>query len=179
MASDFVFLHGGGQASWVWAETLAAMALQAGASCGRLVTLDVPGCGTKRGQTTDGVSVPDIVASLIEDIEAADLDRPVLVGHSQAGTILPRLLRSRPQLFRHTVYVSCLAPASSQTALSWRTEMPDDGSALPKAMAAGSRESYRWMFCNDMAADDADAVSRQARQRHVAGVQLHDGGLGL
>ena len=49
---DFVFLHGGGQAGWVWDETLAALALQTGGGFGRALTLDIPGCGSKRGRPT-------------------------------------------------------------------------------------------------------------------------------
>jgi hypothetical protein len=32
--ANFVFMHGGGQGSWVWQETLAALDLQTGAKFG-------------------------------------------------------------------------------------------------------------------------------------------------
>ena len=30
--TDFAFLHGGGQGSWIWNETIAAIAMQSGGS---------------------------------------------------------------------------------------------------------------------------------------------------
>jgi len=142
----------------VWDETLAALDLQSHGNFGRALSLDIPGCGSKRGRVTDGITVPDIVAELIADIEAAGLRDIVLVGHSQAGTLLPLLIKARPSLFRRVVYVSCLAPTGAQTALNWRAEMPDTGSALLHNSAPpGSRERYRAMFCNDMTPHEAEA----------------------
>ena len=41
---------------------------------------------------------------LIADIRQADLRDVVLVGHSQAGTIVPTMVHVAPDLFRHAVY---------------------------------------------------------------------------
>ncbi|HEX7855625.1 MAG TPA: alpha/beta hydrolase [Sphingobium sp.] len=152
MSTDFLFLHGGGQGSWVWGETIEALRLQMGGSPGRFLTLDIAGCGTKRGYDTGAMTVSDIVVDLLADIEAAGVvGDAVLVGHSQAGTILPLLTGARPELFRHIVYVSCLAPTGGQTALDWRSGMPSAGeSALRGDHPPGSRDRYRLMFCNDM-----------------------------
>src|SRR5215470_14913762 len=91
MGTNYVFLHGGGQGSWVWDDTIAALARQTDGQYGRSLALDIPGCGSKRGRVTDSLTVPDIVAELIADIEKAALEDVVLVGHSQAGTMLPLL----------------------------------------------------------------------------------------
>src|SRR5579864_6762283 len=107
---DYAFLHGGGQGGWVWEQTIAALTCQTNGAFGRALTLDIPGCGAKRGRVTDALSVDDITAELIGDIVAAGLRDVVLVGHSQAGTILPRLVQRRADLFRHVVYVSCMVP---------------------------------------------------------------------
>ena len=68
--TDFVFLHGGGQGSWIWNETLAALAQQSGGRA-RCHALDIPGCGTKRGRDTSAIAFDDIAPELIADIEAA------------------------------------------------------------------------------------------------------------
>ena len=57
----------------------------------------------------------DIAAELIGDIEAAGLTRAVLVGHSQGGTVLPLMLRRRPDLFRQAIYLTACAPRTGQT----------------------------------------------------------------
>lgn len=158
MSRNFIFLHGGIQGGWVWEETMAAMHMQqAGKPLGRLLALDVPGCGSRRGQDTAGVKASDIVDTLIADVVAAGIDDAVLVGHSQAGTIMPLMIKARPDLFRHAAYVSCLAPTGVQTALNWRADMPDVGSMLSLDPAAMPRERYRAMFCNDMHPGAADA----------------------
>jgi len=153
--ADYAFLHGGGQGSWVWDETIAALHLQTDGDFGRALALDIPGCGTKRDCPTDELDMPIIVAGLIADIEAAGLRDVILVGHSQAGTILPLLLEARPALFRRAVYVSCVAPLPEQTTLNWRASMPEGETALATTAAPGSRERYHMMFCNDMAPEEA------------------------
>jgi pimeloyl-ACP methyl ester carboxylesterase len=153
MAQDFIFLHGGAQGSWVWAETIAALAAQ-GQGTGTALALDVPGCGTKRGMATDQMDPQQLVADLLADIDAAALKDPILVGHSQAGTILPLLVKARPGRFRHVVYVSCLAPSGDQTALTWREAMPGESALSSQTLSLAER--FRAMFCNDMAPDDAD-----------------------
>lgn len=154
MTKPFVFLHGGGQGSWVWDETIAALGeLSDGAA--RCLALDVPGCGVKRGRDTSAISFDAIVQELLADMDAAGLTDIVMVGHSQAGTVLPRLAALRPGLFRRLVYVSCSSPlagvtvgemigqglhGASETQVGW----PID----PASHAVAAR--YRLMFCNDM-----------------------------
>lgn len=150
-AADFVFLHGGVQGSWVWTETLAALDLQSGGGFGRALALDIPGCGTKRGRATAELAIDQVAAELVGDIEAAGFADVVLVGHSQAGTVLPRMIELRPHLFRRVVYVSCIAPAQGQTALTWRDEIPAE--PPPGEM----RDLLRALFCNDMGPDEAEA----------------------
>jgi len=157
MPTNFIFLHGGGQGSWVWNETLDAIKTQGGTSIGRLLALDIPGCGEKHGEATEDMSVTDIVATLLNDIDASGIEDSLLIGHSQAGTILPRLIKERPNLFKHIIYVSCLAPTGNQNALNWRTEMPDANSAVLNKYPHGSRDFYRLMFCNDMQPEAAEA----------------------
>ncbi|MFT4048066.1 MAG: alpha/beta hydrolase [Solimonas sp.] len=114
-------LHGGGQGGWVWDETLAALRLQTGAhgTRDRLQTfaLDVPGCGRKRGRDTTELGIDDIARELLDDLTDAGMDDVVLVGHSQAGSVLPRMAELAPQRIRHLVYVSCSIPLPGQTVL--------------------------------------------------------------
>ena len=112
---DYVFMHGGGQAGWIWQETITALHQQSAGKFGRAIALDAPGCGEKRGRDTAGMTVDAIIIELLTDISASGLKDIVLVGHSQAGTILPRPVEKRPELFRHLVFVSSIAPAPGQT----------------------------------------------------------------
>lgn len=112
----FALLHGGGQGGWVWERTLAALELQTGGAH-RAIALDAPGCGAKRGRDTDGMTMAEVAADLVADIEAAGLSDVILVGHSQAGQAIPFMARLKPGLFRRLVYVSCSIPLPGQNVL--------------------------------------------------------------
>lgn len=152
--ADFVFLHGGGQGSWIWDETIAALALQSGASA-RCLALDVPGCGTKRGRDTAMMTFDDIVNELSADIAAAGFEKPLLVGHSQAGQVLPKLEQTMPGAFVRHVYVSCIAQSNGHTIgdmMAMQIEQDPEG-PLARVFTdpdCTPRERFRVMFVNDM-----------------------------
>ena len=155
----FAFLHGGGQGSWVWEETIAAMAQQSGGKA-QCLALDAPGCGVKRGVDTSDYGFEDTSRELIADIERAGLAGVVLVGHSQAGMTMPHMAKLAPQLFRKLVYVTCSAPLHGLTTLDQMGHGPHGSNAeevgYPGGGGAPLEERYRAMFCNDMSEDEAD-----------------------
>jgi pimeloyl-ACP methyl ester carboxylesterase len=114
---NYAFLHGGAQGSWVWAETIAALSRQTDGTYGRSVTLDIPGCGTKRGRTTDTLDPDDVARELIADLVSAAMSNIVLVGHSQAGNVIPNMIQMQPALFRRVIYISCSIPLPGQTVM--------------------------------------------------------------
>lgn len=153
--ADYVFVHGGGQSAWVWEDLIAAMAAHPGEGVGRLLAVDALGCGTKSSHKTEGLVMADVAADLIADIEAAGLEKVVLVGHSQAGQAMPVMAELRPDLFSHLVYVTCSAPLPGQSVY----EM------LGNSLQGENDEEVGWpvdpavteipdrlpaMFCNDM-----------------------------
>ena len=154
--SDFVFLHGGGQGGWVWDETVAALHAQSRGEH-RVLVLDGPGCGAKRGRDTAGMTFADITAELVSEIEDAALTDVVLVGHSQAGIHMPPMIELRPGLFRQAVFVTCTAPDPGLTVIEMTGERVHKGGHPFNDTSLPVRERYRRMFCNDMAPEQADA----------------------
>jgi pimeloyl-ACP methyl ester carboxylesterase len=159
---DYVFLHGGGQGGWVWNETINAIRRQSGPEVARMIALDAPGCGSKRGRDTAALDVDAVVTELLAEISAHGLKEVVLVGHSQAGTILPRLVEKQPGLFRRVVYVACIAPLPGQSILQQMgsglqgSNQDEVGWAFdPRTISADKR--YSLMFCNDMSEDETAA----------------------
>lgn len=147
----FALLHGGGQGSWVWEHTARALL---GFSA-RVLVLDVPGCGTKRERDTIGLGVDDVADELLDEMTSAGLSDIVLVGHSQAGTMLPVLWQRNPALFRRLVYVSCCAPLPGQSVLDMmgrgrHGENPDEVGWPLDPDKHGGDEQQPLMFCNDM-----------------------------
>ncbi len=159
--TDFVLLHGGGQGGWVWDETIAAMQMQATSPI-RILALDAPGCGAKRGRDTSAISFDDITAELVADIAAAGMRDVVLVGHSQAGTSMPAMAALRPDMFSQLVFVSCIAPDSGLTVVEMTGQkihagggVFSDSSLTDSSLTMAQR--YARMFCNDMTPEQTKA----------------------
>lgn len=165
-AIDYAFLHGGGQGGWVWEETIAALRLQSPAQIGKIVSLDAPGCGKKRGRATDGLGMEQVAQELVSEIEDAGLRNVVMVGHSQAGQALPIMARLRPELFRRLIYVTCSAPLPGQNVQQMIGKSLHGSNSeevgWPVNPATTSVEDrYDQMFCNDMTVEGKAAFLRQ------------------
>lgn len=147
----FALLHGGGQGSWVW-DDVAALLKAAGAE---VVALDVPGCGTKRDVETIGYNVDDVIAELDAEITAFAQAPVVLVGHSQAGTLLPSLWRRSPDLFVRLIYLACCAPLPGQSVIDMmgfglHGQEPDQVGWPLDPAGHGKDEMRLLTFTNDM-----------------------------
>ena len=97
-----------------------------------------------------------MILNVKSDIEQAGLQNVVLVGHSQAGQVLPLMAALKPALFRRLIYVSCSIPLPGQTTLQMMGRSQhgshDDEVGYPFDPATGSiTERFPLMFCNDMA----------------------------
>lgn len=163
---DFAFLHGGGQGSWVWQETIAELHRQSDKNFARALALDVPGCGKKRARDTRDLTFTAIIDELIADLEGAGMKDMLLVGHSQAGTVLPYLVEKRPALFRRLVYVTCSIPLPGQNVIEMvgdQVHGSDENTVGwpvdPKTTSMQERTEI--MLCNDMDAQEtADFMNK-------------------
>lgn len=152
----FALLHGGGQGSWVW-DAVAERLRTAGAA---VVALDIPGCGVKRGRETIELGVEDVADELITDVITAGLRQVVLVGHSQAGTMLPALVQRAPDIFSRLIYLSCSAPLPGTSIIDQmgrgvHGQFVDQVGWPLDPDVHGRDEQYPLMFCNDMDAEQA------------------------
>lgn len=116
--TDVILLHSGKQARWVWDELRSALAVQQSAILGRVIALDVIGCGAKRGVNSDGLHVDHVAADLIAELNRFNISRAMIVGHSHAGTILPTVQAACRSFINHAVYVACVAPSPWQSIVS-------------------------------------------------------------
>ncbi len=159
---SFALLHGGGQGSWAWEPTVAALKMQTGAAPVGVAALDIPGCGRKRGRPTNDLSPVDVAHELIDELERSGMRNVVLVGHSLAGNVLPLLAELRPRLFRRLIYVACSVPLPGQTVEEMMGRgahgSREDEVGWPVALGdTGIRDKYPAMYCNDM--DEAQATA--------------------
>lgn len=144
--TDFIFQHGAMMGGYVWDELIAAM--RARSDGVRCLALDVPGCGAKRGIDTRAMSFDELIESQLADVDASGMRDVVLVGHSQGGTVLPRLAEARPGLFRKLVYIACLAPDPGQSVMEAAEAEDYFGDEPVQARTLMNRMID--MLCNDM-----------------------------
>lgn len=104
MTTPLVLVHGGGFDSRCWDLLLPWLAMP-------VVAVDLPGRGRRPGPL-ESVTFADCADAIVEDVDAADLDEFVLVGHSLAGCSLPRAVARLGDRVRHVVFLAAMVPAS-------------------------------------------------------------------
>jgi pimeloyl-ACP methyl ester carboxylesterase len=152
--ADVVLIHGGGMGAWVWDDLLAELHKQAHQEI-RCLAVEVPGCGAKRGRDIASLDNRDIAGELVDEIVAAGIRNATLVGHSQAGQLIPFVALHSPGLVDRLIYVSCSAPLPGRSILDTMGNglqgSRDDQVGWPvdevKTPLPGL---FRAMFCNDM-----------------------------
>jgi 3-oxoadipate enol-lactonase len=88
-----VFIHGIGGAGRLWARQLASFAAAGFAP----LAVDLPGYGGR--PAVDAMDFDSLALDIESTIEAHNLDRPLIVGHSLGGMIAQTMLRRRPDAY--------------------------------------------------------------------------------
>jgi pimeloyl-ACP methyl ester carboxylesterase len=158
-ATNFALLHGGGQGSWLWDDVIGHLSASGEVEC---IALDVPGCGAKRARDTSAIEFDDVARELIADIDATGMRDVVLVGHSQAGMPIARMVEFAPTMFSRLVYVTCSAPPPGTSVLvlvgnCLHGEREDNVGYPLDPRTTSFQERFAIMFCNDMPGPDRDA----------------------
>jgi pimeloyl-ACP methyl ester carboxylesterase len=170
-ASDIALLHGGGQGSWVWDEAIAAIHADHGGIFEDVLALDVPGCGAKRERDTTEITPEAAADELIGEIRDAGMSDVLLVGHSQAGLLLPLMVERAPGLIRRLVHVSCAAPLPEQSIIHMmgsgrHGECADEVGWPGERKEDAQSDLFALMFCNDMSDDEkATFLSKMGKDR--------------
>lgn len=82
---DVLFLHGWGSSCAVWRSVF-----EATKDLGHLVALDFPGCG-QSDTMEEPWDIDDYADFVLEFIEKAKLENPILIGHSHGGRVIMKL----------------------------------------------------------------------------------------
>jgi pimeloyl-ACP methyl ester carboxylesterase len=144
--TDFVLVHGGSHGGWCWERLVPLLA--ADDRVGSVMAVDLSGHGSRANiKPIDQISRGDYVDDVVGDIESANLQDVILVGHSLAGITIPLVAARVPDRMRRLVYLSTSNPVPGQT-LNQLMQHP----LSPFSLGADFKE----MFCNDL-----DAESRE------------------
>jgi pimeloyl-ACP methyl ester carboxylesterase len=135
MAAQFVLIHGAWHGGWCWSRVLPL--LHANGHVAHAVTLT--GVGERAHLLSREISLATHIQDVIGLITAEELDEVILVGHSYAGVVITgvadRLVRGRPGLLKHLVYLDASAPHSGE---SWSSPHAPDVVAARIAAARAS-----------------------------------------
>lgn len=149
---NMVLIHGGGFAASCWDRTLPYLTSPVTSS---VLAVDLPGRGAHPADLAT-VGIEDCAQSVIGDMDAAGIDKAVIVGHSMGGLTLSALARLIPERIERLVFVSCVVPPDGKGASNTSGEevrdvkegidAQDDGKLMSDEVATA-------VFCNDMDAD--------------------------
>jgi pimeloyl-ACP methyl ester carboxylesterase len=154
-----VLVHGGAHGGWCWGPTVPHLD-------GEVLAIDLPpksvrGGPERRSQVPElaTLTIDDFANSAIADIDAAGIDRFVLIGHSMGGLTISEVAARIPERVARLVYVSCIVPPEGGSAID---ALPPElremtSSAIDDARRGGANPignfdegTARFMFCNDM-----------------------------
>jgi pimeloyl-ACP methyl ester carboxylesterase len=155
----YVLIHGGGSTARFW-DRLGPLLP------GRSLAVDLPGRGAHPAELA-GITVDDEVASVVADIEAADIGEPiVLVAHSSGGLVVPGVVDALGRRVDRIVLNAALVPPEGGSGLDAMQPRHAAGlaAAVETAMAEGRTitlpgppddpEQFRSTYGGDPLSDD-------------------------
>jgi pimeloyl-ACP methyl ester carboxylesterase len=160
MLKDLVLLHGGGHGSWCWGPLLTELATTE-LKFSRVIALDTPGAGSKRGQPTADLTIGGIARSLNDELRAAQVAGAIFVGHSLAGVLMPMMAAEDPTLFADLIYLQTSGPREGQTVMQQLADIAE-GSPPPEGGARVAR--LRRLFGLELSDDRLRWMVREASQ---------------
>ena len=156
----YVLVHGGGSTARYWDRVVPLLD-------GRVIAVDLPG---RNGKPADlaTLSVDEEVASVLADVDAANIDDPiVLVAHSSGGLVVPGVVAALGDRVAHVVLNAALVPPEGGCGLDCLKPAQRDGlkAAVEQAQLDGTSitlpgppadpEAFRTAYGGDPLDDDA------------------------
>ena len=152
----YVLVHGAGMGAASWDRLLPHLDAPA-------VAVDLPGRGGRADVDIATVTLDDCADALERDVVATGAEDVVLVAHSFAGVVVPRVMERLRTRLRHVVFLAAVVP-EDRTAVIDQID-PTVRSAVEASIAGGvyhqGPEGARMMLCNDMTEEQADWTTSQ------------------
>jgi pimeloyl-ACP methyl ester carboxylesterase len=114
MTATFVLVHGAWHGGWCWRDVAAGLE-KAGH---RVLAPTLSGLGERAGELSSEVSLSTHIENVISAVEAAGIDRFVLIGHSYGGMVITGVADRLAQRIDHLVYLDAAIPRDGQSMLT-------------------------------------------------------------
>jgi pimeloyl-ACP methyl ester carboxylesterase len=167
MPHDLVLVHGMSHGAWCW-ERLEPLLRRAGH---RVLAVDLPGHG-RRAHERARASVDGYARAVAEAMMQAGVHDAIVVGHSMAGAVIPRVAELVPARVGHLVFLAAVVLRNGRSSLADEFTGPGRALFLGHARSGGGVVQYpaslewaRWM--GDLAPGDervATALTRLTPQ---------------
>jgi len=152
-----VLIHGAMHGAWCWDAVVPRL-------LGEVCVVDLPGRPNRPAILAE-LTLDDFADSVVADVNAAHLDRVVLVGHSMAGLTMPGVIDRLGERVAGVVLVSCVVPEPGGAAIDLfpqplrgylrrrfgraTVDPADPGLTLPRRLA-------KWLMYSDLSAAAAE-----------------------
>ncbi|HEX2010255.1 MAG TPA: alpha/beta hydrolase family protein [Roseateles sp.] len=104
--SDFVLVHGAWHGAWCWKRVLPGL----WGAGHRVFTVSLSGVGERAHQLTPQVNLSTHIDDVATVIEAEELQRCILVGHSYAGMVITGVAQRLAERIARLVYLDAAVP---------------------------------------------------------------------
>jgi pimeloyl-ACP methyl ester carboxylesterase len=153
--ADFVLVHGAWHGAWCWRKVLPLL----WAAGHRAFAIDLTGLGARRHLACRDIGLTDHVDDVVATLEAEELERAVLVGHSYAGMVITGAAERSFDRLAALVYLDAVVPRSGE---SWSsTHTPATQAERRAAIAARGGISPPDPAVFGLAGTDRDWVLRR------------------
>lgn len=126
---EFVLVHGAGHGAWCWEDVGSRLAARGH----RVVALDLPGHG-RRAAEARRASVTAYAHAVADTMAREGVSRAILVGHSMAGVVIPKVAELAPARVARLVFLAAVTlPSGSSLA---ETHFPPAARAMVRGLAA-------------------------------------------
>jgi pimeloyl-ACP methyl ester carboxylesterase len=163
MNREFVLVHGMSHGAWAW-DALRERLQRSGH---RAVAVDLPGHG-RRAHERARATIVTYARAVADATIQAGMSRAIVVGHSMAGAVLPKVAELIEARVAHLVFLAAVVVPSGATLME--TQISPAGRAMVTGLARGgggsvqypaSMEAPRWM--SDLPPGDPRVVEALTR----------------
>ena len=124
-AHEFVLVHGAAHGAWCWDDVARRLETKGH----RVVTLDLPGHGRRAAEAAQA-SVATYARAVADVMAREGVSRGVVVGHSMAGVVIPKVAELTPGRVSRLVFLAAVV-------------LPDGGSLMETHIPPTTRPVWR------------------------------------
>ena len=157
--ADFVLVHGAWHGAWCWRKLLPGL-WRAGH---RAFAVDLTGLGARAHLDRPGLGLADHVTDVVATLEAEELSRVVLVGHSYAGVVITGVAERCAERLAALVYLDAVVPEPGEAWSSTHSPATQSERRAQIAERGGLEPPDPAVF--GLAGPDRDWVQRRQRRQ--------------